>query len=408
MSAVGLEAETRTTSEGGPAERSLHGLRVAVVHYWLTGYGGGEKALEQIAEIFPQADFYALVATPRGIPPWLRGRSLTSSFVGRIPGAKRWHRHFLPLYPFAIEQFDLSDYDLVISSESGPAKGVITAPRTCHVCYCLSPMRYLWDMYHAYRRTMNPLTRAIFSLTAHYARQWDLNTAARVDYFAVISRYVAARVRKYYRRESTVIYPPVDVSAGYVSPTTETYYLAVSRLVPYKRLDLAIHACNRLQRRLRIVGKGPEYKRLRKMAGPSVEFLDQLNDRELRECYARCRALIFPAEEDFGIVPVEAQSFGRPVIAYGRGASLETVIGIGPSVNPERASGIFFLEQTVEALSEAIDRFESLEAHFCPKFIREQAHRFGLERFQMEFREFIADKLAEYRQDGGRSCSGAT
>lgn len=375
------------------------GLRIAIVYFWLTAYGGGERVLEAIADIFPQADFYSLVASERSIPPALRGRSLTTSFVGRIPGAKRWHRHFLPLYPFALEQFDFGQYDLVISSESGPAKGVITAPRTCHICYCLTPMRYLWDMYHEYRKTMNPLTRAVFSLTAHYARQWDVSAAARVDYFAAISHYVASRVRKYYRRDSTVIYPPVDVSAGYIAPKTEDYYLVVSRLVRYKRVDVAIEACNRLQRPLRVVGAGPEYKRLRKLAGPTVQFLGKLDEHSLRGSYARCRALLFPGEEDFGIAPVEAQSFGRPVIAYGRGALLETVLGLQhqDGAEAEQSTGVFFPEQTTESLIQAISAFEKIEHRFSPAFIRGQMQRFDVGRFKTEMAAFVAEKFSEFR-----------
>jgi len=389
-----------TASPGQPAE-TLGRLRVAVVQFWLSGYGGSEKVLEAIGEIFPQADFFSLVVADGGIPASLQGRKWTTSFVDRIPGARRWYRHFLPLFPYALEQFDLSGYDLVISSESGPAKGVLTSPRTCHICYCLSPMRYVWDMYHEYRMKMNPLTRAVFSLAAHYARQWDASTAARVDYFAAISDYVAARVRKYYRRESTVIYPPVDVSAGYVAATTEDYYLAVSRLVPYKRLDLAIEACNRLGRRLQVVGAGPELRRLKAMAGPTVEFLGKLDDVSLHECYARSRAFLFPAEEDFGIAPVEAQSFGRPVIAYGRGGALETIIGLPDGGDARSATGIFFGEQTAESLSDAILRFEEIESSFIPEFIRANAQRFSLERFKEEFVKFVAGRLAEFQAESG-------
>jgi len=385
---------------GGPAA-SLERLRVAVVQFWLSGYGGSERVLEAIGEIFPQADYYALVVADGGIPVSLRGRNWTTSFVDRLPGAKRWYRQFLPLYPFALEQFDLRGYDLVISSESGPAKGVITSPRACHICYCLSPMRYVWDMYHEYRKRMNPLARAAFSLTAHYARLWDVTTAARVDYFGAISDYVAARVRKYYRRESTVIHPPVDVSAGYLSQETDGCYLVVSRLVPYKRVDLAIEACNRLGRRLRVVGTGPEEKRLRRLAGPTIEFAGKLEEQRLRECYARSRALLFPAEEDFGIVPVEAQAFGCPVIAYGRGGALETVIGLEEGGDPGMATGIFFDEQTAESLAGAIGRFEEMEREFRPEFIRASTQRFSLERFKEEFMKFTAQKLAEFREESG-------
>jgi glycosyltransferase involved in cell wall biosynthesis len=389
------------TANDRPTSGGLERLRVAVVQFWLSGYGGSEKVLEAIGEIFPQADFYALVVADGGIPPSLRTRKWTTSFVDRIPGAKRWYRYFLPLFPYALEQFDLGGYDLVISSESGPAKGVITSPGTCHICYCLSPMRYVWDMYHDYRRKMNPLARGAFSLAAHYARQWDVTTAARVDYFGAISDYVAARVRKYYRRESTVIYPPVDVSAGYLADRTEDYYLVVSRMVPYKRVDLAIEACNRLGRRLRVVGAGPEYKRLKEMAGPTIEFLGKLDEKSLRECYARSRAFLFPAEEDFGIVPVEAQSFGRPVIASGRGGALETVIGLRESADPQSATGIFFDEQTADSLAGAMARFEEMESSFNPEFIRAGAQRFSLERFKGEFMKFAAGCLADFQEESG-------
>lgn len=375
------------------------GLRVAIVQYWMNGYGGAERVLEAWADIFPNAHLYAPMASERGIPPKLRHMPLKTSFLGHVPGIKRWHRHFFPLYPYALEQFDLSEYDLVISSESGPAKGVITGPRTCHICYCLSPMRYIWDMYHQYRRSMNPVVGAVFSLAAHYARVWDVSTAARVDYFLAISSYVAARIRKYYRRESAVIHPPVDVSVGYISPKIEDYYLVVSRLVPYKRVDLAIAACNRLGRRLRIAGTGPEYARLRKLAGPGIEFVGRLDDQSLRDSYARCRALLFPAEEDFGIVPVEAQSFGRPVIAFAQGGALETVLGLsaGGDAESRQATGVFFDEQSPDALSQAMLRFETAESRFRPDVIRAQAEQFGIERFNAEFIGFVREKLEEFR-----------
>lgn len=394
---------TSSVAIAGLKAREMSRFRVAIIQYWYMGYGGGERVVEAFAEIFPQADFYALVASDHEIPPALRGRRMNTSFLGRIPGVKRWYRHFLPIYPFALEQFDLSEYDLVISCESGPAKGVIPPPGSCHICYCHTPMRYLWDMYHEYRMTMNPVTRAAFSLMAHYTRQWHVSTAARVDRFAANSQHVAARIRKYYRRESTVIHPPVDISVGYVSGKTDDEYLVVSRLVSYKRVDLAIEACNRLGRRLRVAGTGPEYKRLRKLAGPTVEFLGRIDDGSLHEAYAHCRALLFPAEEDFGIVPVEAQSFGRPVIAYGRGGALETVIGLQPGIDVQAATGIFFHQQTVEALVGAITAFESNESLFCRTFIRAHTEHFSRERFIEEFTQFAVAGMAECRvEPGGR------
>jgi glycosyltransferase involved in cell wall biosynthesis len=373
-------------------------LRVAINHYWFNGYGGGERVVEALAEIFPQAHFFSLLAGEVHTLPAIEGR-LTTSFVNRIPGATRWHRHFLPLYPFALEQFDFSDFDLVISSESGPAKGIITPPQTCHICYCHSPMRYIWDMYHQSRKSMNPVTRAMFSASAHYMRLWDLSTAARVDHFIANSRFIAARIRKCYRRESTVIHPPANVSAGYIASQIEDYYLVVSRFVPYKRVDLAIEACNRLRRRLQIVGDGPEYKRLRKVAGPTIEFLGRLDESALHEIYARCRALLFPGEEDFGLVPVEAQSHGRPVIAYGRGGALETVMAdLADDDDTANCSGVFFGTQTAESLCEAMQRFERSESRFRPQFIRNSVERFSLERFKAEIATFVLEKIQGFER----------
>jgi len=374
------------------------GLKVAIVHYWFVGLGGGERVVEALAEMFPQAHLFCLVADPATMTPRLRAHRLTTSFLQRIPGSRRWYRHFLPLQPFALEQLDLSGYDLVISLESGPAKGVITHTQTCHICYCLSPMRYLWDMYPEYRRGLGRLVRAVFSLTSHYLRIWDLASASRVDYFGAISQTVASRVRKHYRRDARVIYPPVNVSNGYLAEKTGDYYLVVGRLVDYKRVDLAINACNRLNRRLRIIGKGDQWARLHGLAGPSVEFLGPADDRTVRENFAHCRALLFPGEEDFGIVPVEAQSFGRPVIAYGRGAALETVIGLGAggSEGPEISTGLFFAEQTPESLIDAILRFESVEVAFSPEFIQRSVRRFDLPRFKSEMSDFIEERIADY------------
>lgn len=391
----GMELTT-VEHESSLAAEKLAGLRVAINHYWLVGYGGGERVVEALAEIFPQARFFSLLAA-EDLPVAAAAGRLTTSFVDRIPGAYRWHRHFLPLYPFALEQFDFSDFDLVISSESGPAKGIITSPQACHICYCHSPMRYIWDMYHQSRKSMNPVTRAIFSLSAHYMRLWDLSTAARVDHFVANSCFTASRIRKYYRRNSAVIHPPVNVARGYIAPQTEDYYLVVSRFVPYKRVDLAIQACDRLGRRLRLVGAGPEYKALRRLAGPTIEFLGQLDERALHEVYARCRALLFPGEEDFGIVPVEAQSHGRPVIAYGRGGALETVIADCED-DPAACTGVFFSRPTAESLCEAITRFERVESRFRPQVIRSSVERFSLERFKSHFASFVVEKLDESAQ----------
>jgi glycosyltransferase involved in cell wall biosynthesis len=343
-------------------------LRVAIVHYWFVRNGGGERVVEALAEMFPQADLFCLFAEPETMTPRLRRHRLTTSFLQRIPGARRWYKQLLPLHPLAIEQLDVSKYDLILSSESGPAKGVLPSPDACHICYCHSPMRYLWDLYPLYRRAMRPLAGTAFALTTHYLRMWDLASAGRVDHFVANSHNVAGRIRKHYRRDAAVIYPPVDVSSGYVSESVGEYYLVVSRLSGYKRVDLAIDACNRLNRPLRVVGDGDQYKHLRKLAGPSIKFLGRLDDEAVRENYAHCRALLFPGEEDLGIVPIEAQSFGRPVVAYGRGGVLETVRGLmtGDALNVEGATGVFFAEQTVDSLVEAIEFFELVESRFSP------------------------------------------
>ena len=372
------------------------------MHYWFLSRRGGERVVEALCELFPQADIFALVADPKTLLPELQKHKLTTSFLQKLPGSRAWHRHMLPLYPLAVEQFDLRGYDLVISSESGPAKGVLTGPETCHICYCHTPMRYIWNFYQEYKNGsgLGPVRKLIFGLTAHYARLWDQASAARVDYFAVNSHNVAARIRKYYRREAEVIHPPVNLDGAQLSGKIGDYYLVVGQLVNYKRVDLAIEACNKLGRALRIVGVGEEYTRLRRIAGKTVSFLGALSDDDVREQYARCRALLFPGEEDFGIVPVEAQASGRPVIAFGKGGAQETVIGAPQDgfADPERSTGMFFGEQSVDSLVDAILRFEALEYHFSPPFIRAHAEQFDKKHFLKKMDHFVAEKLEDYRE----------
>jgi len=385
---------------GNSDSGGLSHLRVAIVHYWLLGYGGGERVISALLELFPQADLFALVANEETCARFAPHR-VTTSFLQRVPGSHRYHRRMLPLCPIALEQFDLRGYDLVISSESGPAKGVITSSGTVHVTYCHSPMRYIWDMYHEYTNAedMKGLTRLIFNVVAHYMRMWDLASAFRVDHFVANSNNTAARIRKHYRRDALVIHPPVDVTAGYVANSVGDYYLVVSRLVDYKRIDLAVEVCTRLQRRLRVAGIGPQFRRLKELAGPTVDFLGELTDAQKHEQYAHCRALLFPGEEDFGMVPVEAHSFGRPVIAYGRGGALETVVGFYPweAVSPENYTGVFFPEQSAESLTEGILSFEAREGHFSPALIRTNAERFDSAHFGRAMSAFFSDTLAEFR-----------
>jgi len=384
------------------ATSPLENLRIAIVHYWFVSHRGGERVVEAIAEMFPQADLFSPVVNSELLPKTLRRRAITTSFLQSLPGSTHWHGKLLPLYPLALEQFDLSGYDLVLSSESGPAKGVLTSAGTCHVCYCHSPMRYLWDFYHQYKnRSVAFWSRPVFTCVSHYMRLWDAASANRVDYFVANSRNIAARIRKHYRRDATVIYPPVNVGPGYLAKEIEDYYLVVGQLVDYKRTDLAITACNQLRRRLRIVGDGEQFTRLRKLAGPTIQFCGALSDDALHEQYAHCRALLFPGEEDFGIVPVEALSFGRPVIAYGRGGVTETVASFsdGSDLSPENCTGVFFAQQSWESLAAAIQKFEAAEHRFRPTFIKQQADRFAPHYFRQNLGKYLSDKWEEFRSD---------
>ena len=385
-------------SDANAPDIELSSLRVAIVHYWFVARAGGERVVEALAEIFPQADIFSLVVDPEILAPELQKRTIHGSFLQRIPGARKFHRHLFFLYPLALEQFDLSSYDLVISSESGSAKGVITSTKTCHVCYCHSPMRYIWDMYPAYRRAMKPLTKAVFTLASHYMRLWDYTSAARVDYFVANSRFIASRIRKCYGRESVVIHPPVDTGDGSELASPGDTYLAVGRMVDYKRFDLAVEVCTRLKRQLIVIGEGPEYKSLKRIAGPTIRFLGKVSDAELRENLAKCRALLFPGEEDFGIVPVEAQSLGRPVIAYASGGALETVRGVAHGATKVGdATGVFFTEQSVASLEEAILKYESMQSQFDPQVIREHALQFDREIFKGKIQDFARASLSDFR-----------
>jgi len=376
------------------------GLRVALVHYWHIRRRGGERVLEVLGDMFPQADIFMLVYDPGALSDSIKAHKITGSFLQKLPRAHRYHRALLPLYPLALEQLRLDEYDLVISQESGPAKGVITRADACHVCYCHTPMRYLWDMYHEYlsRAPFGFVGRGFYSLACHYVRQWDYATAARVDHFVASSQNGARRIRKYYKRGSDVIYPPVDLDSFSVSEEHEDFYLVVSPLVAYKRIDLAVEACNALKRRLIVIGDGPEKSALMKMGGPTITFLGFQSDEAVREHYRRCRAFLFPGEEDIGLTPIEAQASGRPVIAYGRGGAVETVGGFYPGehVNPEEATGVFFAEQSADALMEAILAFEAVEAKFSPALIRAQAERFDVAHFKEQLGNFIAGKIHEF------------
>ena len=378
----------------------LRDIRVALVHYWLVRRRGGERVLECLADMFPQADIFTLVLDPNCLQPPLLGRRIYTSFLQRIPGVRSNYQKLMPLFPLALETFNLNQYDLVISSESGPAKGVITSTKTCHVCYCHSPMRYLWDMYFEYQQNApgGCLGRICYALVSHYLRLWDQSASSRVDYFVANSQNVANRIWKTYRRSADVIYPPVAVDTYSTANVPGEFYLIVGQLLRYKRTDIAIQACNTLGRKLVVIGDGEERARLQRMAGPAVTIMGWQSEDVLRDHYRRCRALLFPGEEDFGLTPVEAQANGRPVIAFGRGGALESVHGyfVNDGSGIKNPTGIFFQEPSPDSLAAAILEFEKQEGRFVPSEIRTQVARFDTQRFRSEITNFLTAKLGEF------------
>ncbi|MCL1985287.1 MAG: glycosyltransferase [Betaproteobacteria bacterium] len=364
-------------------------MRVALVHYWLTAHRGGEKVLEALCALFPQAVIFTHVCDRAKLSPLLARHEIRQSFIHRLPFAKRHYRHYLPLMPLALEELDMRGFDLVISSESGPAKGIVVPAHTPHLCYCHSPMRYLWDMYHDYRERSGAFTRLLMSPFFHRLRQWDALSALRVDRFVANSCNVAARIGRIYRRKSQVVYPPVDVDffAQAASAEQHGYYLFFGQLEAYKRADLAVAACTQAGLPLVVMGEGREKKRLKAVAGPTVRFVGRQPAESVRCWLHGARALLFPGEEDFGIVPVEAMAAGCPVIAYGAGGVLETI--------QDGESGLFFHEQNTASLLEALERFERLEKNFDPAALLRQARRFTPERFAADIRVQVEALLGD-------------
>ena len=356
-------------------------MRVAIIHYWLVGMRGGEKVVEALCEMYPQADIFTHVYVPEVVSNRIRQHRIIPTFINSLPRAARMYKTYLPLMPLALEQLDLRGYDLIISSESGPAKGIIPPPDALHVCYCHTPMRYVWNMYHDYRSGAGRMTRLLMPPLSHYLRMWDVTSAARVDSFVANSATVARRIHRYYGAESVVIHPPVDTGAFSIVPDAELgdYYLMAGELVSYKRPDLAVRAFNEMKLKLVVIGGGEMLEEVRRLAGPTVTVMGAQPFEVLKRHYARCRALIFPGEEDFGMVPVEAMASGRPVVAFGRGGATETVA--------EGISGVFFAEQTVEAISSAIKNLANMDVD--PAKIAAHAAQFGRERFFTEVRTHI-------------------
>ncbi|WP_345815105.1 glycosyltransferase family 4 protein [Paraburkholderia sp. PREW-6R] len=370
-------------------------MKVAIVHDWLVVSGGAEKVLKNIIECFPKADLFSIVDFLED-RDCVKGKSVNTSFIQRMPFAKKRYRSYLPLMPLAIEQLDLSAYDLVISSSHAVAKGVLTGPNQVHVSYVHSPIRYAWDLQHQYLRESNlasGIKSAMARVLLHYIRGWDSRSANGVDHLLANSHFIARRIKKAYQRDATVIYPPVDLKSMSVCEDKDDFYVTASRMVPYKRIDLIVQAFSQTpERRLVVIGDGPEMKRIQSVAGPNVKILGHQPSDVLIDHLRRARAFVFAAEEDFGISVVEAQACGTPVIAFGRGGALESVVGLPQ----EQPTGVFFGEQTVDSLLSAVRRFERNEGLFDPQHCRKNAERFSTENFKSQLTKFI-DASLPYR-----------
>jgi glycosyltransferase involved in cell wall biosynthesis len=365
--------------------------RVALVHEWLTKWGGSENVLEAIHSIFP-GPIFTLVQDEQMVKgSWLEKCTIYPSFIQRLPWGKSKYRTYLPFFPIAIEQFDLSKFDLVISSSHAVAKGALTTASQLHICYCHSPVRYAWDLYHQYLEEANLKSgiKSVFvRMVLHYLRLWDVSSANRVDFFVANSEFIARRVKKIYQQEATVIYPPVEVDRFEVPNQKEDFYVTISRMVPYKKVSLIVEAFNQMpDKRLVVIGDGPDFKRIKGMASPNVSLLGFQPFEVLKDNLQRAKAFVYAAEEDFGITLVEAQACGTPVIALGRGGALETVI--------PGQTGLFFWEQTSADLIKTVLDFEERAGSFDAILIRKNAERFSRDRFCRQFKGFVEEKLQE-------------
>lgn len=372
-------------------------MKVAIIHDWFVVYAGGEKVLEDILKVYPNADLFSVVDfLPENQREFILNKKVTTSFIQKLPMAKKKYRSYLPLMPLAIEQLDVSQYDVVISSSHAVAKGIITGPDQLHISYIHSPIRYAWDLQHQYLKEAG-LNKGIKGILAKYMlhkiRNWDYRTANGVDYFLSNSDFIGRRIWKVYRRESDTIYPPVDVSAFNLGQEKEEYYVTASRMVPYKKINLIVEAFTKMpDKKLVVIGTGPDFEKIKAIAGPNVELLGYQSFEVLKAHMQKAKAFVFAAEEDFGITPVEAQACGTPVIAYGKGGALETVNSFAQSNSP---TGIFFDEQTPESIIGAVNSFEEISHLISSNDCRENSLRFSPERFREEFRSFVEEKIME-------------
>ncbi|WP_419213235.1 glycosyltransferase family 4 protein [Maribacter sp. X9] len=373
-------------------------MKKALVHDWYTVYGGAERCVESFTNIWNDMDHYSLIdnLSEDNREIILKGRSTRNSFIQKLPFGKTKYRTYLPLFPLAIEQFDFNEYDLIISSSSSVAKGVLTRPDQLHISYVYSPVRYAWDLYHQYLRESG-LETGIKGFLAKYflhkLRLWDYSTANRPDHYIAISKYVAKRIKKIYDKDALVIYPPVDTKSFTISERTENYYITCSRMVPYKKIDLIVEAFSKTDKKLIVIGDGPDFNKISKLATANVEILGFLEKNKVLNLIKRAKAFIFAAEEDFGIAPIEAQAAGVPVIAFGKGGILETVNGQYPHENNlnKNVTGVFFEKQNIDSLLNAVQYFEKNSNLFDKNLIRENAQKFSVERFELEFKNTIEE-----------------
>lgn len=366
-------------------------LKVALVHDWLVGRGGGERVLYDIHTLFPDAPIYTLVYDQDKAPEWCKECDIRTTYIQKCPGAKSHHKLLLSFMPKAWEALDLTEYDLVISCCASCCKGVITRPDALHVCYSFSPTRYVWDLYYDYLENTNAIKRFFMKRMIHKVRLWDFQAAQRVDHFAADSNFVGSRIKKYYRRDFTTIYPGTRINEYPITEMPDDYYLVVARFVRYKRVDLAIEACNQLKKKLVVIGSGgEEEERLKKLAGDTVEFLGRVSDEEMERYYSRAKAFLFPGIEDYGITPVEAMSAGVPVLAFGKGGALETV--------QDGKTGLYFHDQTVSGLVHCIEEFERNGVAYSRQQIHDYSLNFSDEIFKGNFTNFLKDKLIECGQ----------
>lgn len=374
-------------------------MKVAIVHDWLVTYAGAERVLEQIIHCYPDADLFSIVDfIPEKERGFLQGKVPKTTFIQKLPGASKHYRNYLPLMPMAIEQLDLSGYDLILSSSHAVAKGVLVGPDQLHICLCYSPIRYAWDLQHQYLRESNLISGPkswLVRYLLHKIRLWDLRTVNGVDRFIAISQFIARRIHRVYGRDSQIIYPPVDIDAFSLSNAKEDFYLTASRMVPYKRIDMIVEAFGAMpEKRLVVIGDGPDFGKIRAKATPNVRIMGYQPFTVLRDHMQRAKAFVFAAEEDFGIAPVEAQACGTPVIAFGKGGALESVRGMAQG---DAATGVFFNEQSVAALCEAVDAFEHSPT-IAPSTCRKNAERFSIEVFRQKFTGLVEAEWRRFKQ----------